>query len=217
MNISIINQYFRFGGTLNKSHTYKGLEKMSTVINQIHQLDGSVWHDLSSLFKYEEMKKGDYFVREGDFDDSVAFILKGVMRAFYITGKGTEYNKMFFTENSFAVSFASSLTGKPGYLNFHLLEDCSLLVTKYSNIVHLYDKHRSIETLIRKIIEYEWVIKKEQREIQLVTLDAKKRYLQFQKDYPGLDHRIPLYQIASNIGITPIQLSRIRTKLDKTS
>ena len=190
---------------------------MSTIVNQVHHLETKVWDDLSILFKYKEMRKGEYFVREGVFNDSLAFILKGAMRAFYITRKGTEYNKIFFIENTFPVSFASALTRKPGYLNFHLLEDCEMLVTKYSNIVSLFDKHHSVERFIRKTLEYEWVIKKELREIQLATLDASERYVQFLKDYPGLEQRIPLYQIASNLGITPIQLSRIRSKLAKLS
>ncbi len=192
-----------------------GLKKMFQVIDQIHSLGPDACKDLFVLFDFIEMKKGDYFVREGEFNDSLAFILQGAMRAFYTTKKGMEYNKMFFIENSFSVSFASALTGKPGYLNFQLLEDCKMLVTSYSKIVNLFDKHHSIERFIRIILENEWVIKKELREIQLATLNAGERYIQFRKDYPGLDQRIPLYHIASNLGITPVQLSRIRANLNK--
>lgn len=56
-------------------------------------------------------------------------------------------------------------------------------------------------------------MQKEQREIEIVLLDADERYHIFQKQFSGLENRIPQYHIASYLGITPTQLSRIRRKL----
>ena len=61
------------------------------------------------------------------------------------------------------------------------------------------------------VIQWEWV-RKEIREIRLVTLSAEERYELFLNEYPGLEHRIPWYYIASFLGITPVALSRIRRK-----
>lgn len=65
------------------------------------------------------------------------------------------------------------------------------------------------------MMEQEW-IKKEKQVIQMVTNDAKTNYLIFKKEYPGLENQIPQYHIASYLGITPIQLSRIRARLAKS-
>jgi CRP-like cAMP-binding protein len=43
-------------------------------------------------------------------------------------------------------------------------------------------------------------------------LNASKRYDAFLEEFPGLEQRIPQYQIASYLGITPVQLSRIRKR-----
>jgi hypothetical protein len=48
---------------------------------------------------------------------------------------------------------------------------------------------------------------------ELLTLNATGRYLKLQKRIPNIDNMINQYHIASNLGITPIQLSRIRKKL----
>ena len=46
----------------------------------------------------------------------------------------------------------------------------------------------------------------------ILTLSAEERYELFLNEYPGLEHRIPWYYIASFLGITPVALSRIRRK-----
>ena len=44
--------------------------------------------------------------------------------------------------------------------------------------------------------------------------DASERYASFRQEYPDLENQIPQYQVASYLGITPTQLSRIRAKKD---
>jgi len=39
--------------------------------------------------------------------------------------------------------------------------------------------------------------------------DAKARYQQFLKDYPGLESRVRQYHVASYLGISPVSLSRL--------
>ena len=62
------------------------------------------------------------------------------------------------------------------------------------------------------ILEQEW-IKKEQHEIRMVTNDATTNYIIFREEFPGLENLIPQYHISSYLGITPVQLSRIRAQL----
>jgi hypothetical protein len=54
--------------------------------------------------------------------------------------------------------------------------------------------------------------RKEKREIELVTLEAKERYAIFQQEHPQLEQLIPQYHIASYLGVSPTQLSRIRAQ-----
>jgi ribosomal protein L10 len=47
--------------------------------------------------------------------------------------------------------------------------------------------------------------------------EAKERYLDFITLHPNIEDRIPLQFIASHLGITPTQLSRIRKKIKEKS
>ena len=59
-------------------------------------------------------------------------------------------------------------------------------------------------------LERNWLLKMEPREFALVQDDATERYRRFRRDRPELYRRLPLFHIASHLGITPTQLSRIR-------
>lgn len=193
------------------------LSKLKIVVTSISPFTEEAWQDFSSLFSSQKMERGEYFCREGESPNKVGFVCKGVLRAYYQTDNGTEYNKTFFIENSFPVSLAAVLQKSKSYLTFQVLEECELLVASYFDIEELYSKHRCIETFVRKILELEWVMKKEQRELRLVLNNAEEKYNYFKEEYPGLENRIPQYHIASHLGITPIQLSRIRAKRAKLS
>ena len=92
------------------------------------------------------------------------------------------------------------------------LTDCKLLVANFSEIEALYDQYHEIERLGRKIAEV-YFLEKEQKEIEMALLDADKRYLILRENFPKLENIIPQYQIASYLGISRTQLSRIRKKL----
>ena len=188
------------------------LERMRQILEHFEPITDKAWEDLSALFAPATLKKGEFFVRAGDRTDSVAFVLEGALRAYYVDTEGTHYNKTFFVENSFAVSIGSILQDIPSYLFFDALLDTKILKGSYRRLMGLFPQHRCIETTVRKVLEYEWIIKKEQRELRLVMNNATERYAFFQEEYPGLENKIPQYHIASHLGITPIQLSRIRAK-----
>ena len=71
-----------------------------------------------------------------------------------------------------------------------------------------------LERLARKMAEY-YFLEKERKELEIVMLNATERYQLFQAEFPKIEQYIPQYHVASYLGITPIQLSRIRHRLAK--
>jgi CRP-like cAMP-binding protein len=56
-------------------------------------------------------------------------------------------------------------------------------------------------------------LEKEKKELEIVLLDASQRYKIFQQEFPTLEQLIPQYHIASYLGISATQLSRIRHQM----
>lgn len=179
------------------------------VVGQVYNLPGDAKQALCRIFAEDSIKKGEDFIREGERGERLAFLKDGLLRSYYISPKGQEYNKHFFTAGSFVVPVTSLVTGQPSPVYIGALEDSAILVASYRELENLYAKHLHLNILGRKLVELGW-IGKERRETQLIMLDARQRYRAFLEEFPGLEQRIPQYHIASYLGITPVQLSRIR-------
>ncbi|HQV32353.1 MAG TPA: Crp/Fnr family transcriptional regulator [Calditrichia bacterium] len=187
-------------------------ESMRRIMHRVQPLPEDCWEDISSLLRLREYRRGESFAEVGDFPRDMAFICSGVFRSFYRTEDGVEYNKTFFTEDTFMVALTAMIRGEKNLINIEALCDSRVLLLDYHRFTELFDRHQVLERLTRKVIELEWA-KKEIREIRLVLNNATERYRFFLEEHPGLENRIPQYHIASYLGITPIQLSRIRAKL----
>ncbi|MDH5476038.1 MAG: Crp/Fnr family transcriptional regulator, partial [Cyclobacteriaceae bacterium] len=164
-----------------------------------------------SLFSIHQLKKNDYVAVEGEYSTKLIFLVKGVMRAFYRNNNGDEYNKTFFTDSNFVGAYSSLVTKQKNLIDIQCLTDCEALITDYKQLTDLYDHLPIVERLSRVLAE-RFFVSKEKREIELVMMDATQRYKIFQGTHPNLENVIPQYHIASYLGVSPTQLSRIRAK-----
>ncbi len=186
---------------------------LKTFLNKLSPISPESWEKFSVLFTPRFLKKGDFFVTDEQTAKEIGFLESGVVRAFYRNNEAaTEYTKNFFINPCFIGAYTSLITGNPNQINQQALTDCNIWVANYSSIQSLYTIYPDVERGARILAE-QFFVQKEQREIDLVLLDAEKRYQIFRHDFPGLEQLIPQYYVASYLGITPTQLSRIRRKL----
>ena len=157
------------------------------------------------------LRKGDYFLKERQNVNQIAFVEKGVLRFFYLM-EGKEINNHFFLENDYAVSYLDFLKGTPSRYYIQALEDCELYTFSSKALQESYDKSKNWERFGRIIAESAYATATNRFE-SFLFLSAKDRYLQMQKDYPQFIQRIPLYHLASYLGIERESLSRIRKEL----
>ena len=83
---------------------------------------------------------------------------------------------------------------------------------KFDVIDRLSENNYELERLRRKIAE-QFFVWNEKKQLEMAFLEAKERYVIFKKEYPTLESIISQYHIASYLGISATQLSRIRQKL----
>ncbi|OHX68389.1 Crp/Fnr family transcriptional regulator [Flammeovirga pacifica] len=184
---------------------------LKETIKHIVSFDTETLNLFTDLFSEVQLRKGTIFAKKGEYSKKIAFVKSGVLRAYYSNEQAIEYNKTFFTENNFVGAYSALITQEKNLIDIDCLTDCSLLVATYHEIIKLYDQHPQVERLSRILAE-QFFVRKEKREIELVTLEAKERYAIFQQEHPQLEQLIPQYHIASYLGVSPTQLSRIRAK-----
>lgn len=181
-------------------------------INKINPIHEDSLEELQNCFKPIQLKKNEFFVKQGEHAKEIGFLKKGIVRAFFLNQEGKEYNKQFFIGPSIIGAYSSLITKQPNLIAQQALTDCDVLVADFNAIEKLYDKFHDVERLGRKIAEF-YFLQKEQKEIEMALLDADKRYLLMRKEFPAIELIIPQYHIASYLSISPTQLSRIRKKL----
>lgn len=175
----------------------------------------AAWAKAVPIFSYRECAKEEYLLRAGEVSEYFYFVLQGVLRQFYTKEDGKEFNKSFSVEDEPCGSFRSALTRMPSRFAIQALEPCQLLQYRFADMYALCNADPEWAHFARKAAEYQTLIN-EEREAEFLLDPAPTRYQHFRQQHPGLEDRIPQYQIASYLGITNVALSRIRKKLSIT-
>jgi len=187
------------------------MHKLKLFLQGLSPVNDEAWADVENLFAKRILKKGEYFCDEGKVAREFAFLELGIVRGFYRSRQGGEYNKHFFMESSIIGGYTSLITGRPNMVIQEALTNCEIWVANYGDFVKLYNKHPDLERVGRLFAEH-YFVEKETKEFEIVLYDAEIRYDIFKRKYPGLEQLVPQYHIASYLGISPTQLSRIRKK-----
>jgi len=159
------------------------------------------------------LERGDYFCRLGSTPTRFALVVAGLLRCFVSDPEGNEYNKIFFDEGSFPGSMAALLTGAPSTVAIEALEPCELLAIDFAAFRRALRERADLQWFQIRYLEQNWLLRKEPREFALVQQEAADRYRAFLRESPRLAARLPLFHVASHLGVTPTQLSRIRRAL----
>jgi CRP-like cAMP-binding protein len=166
---------------------------------------------LQSKIKVKRYVKGQFVVQNGDVCKYENFVLSGCLKTFYIDDKGQEHIVMFAIENWWTADLGSFITQTPADLNVQCVENSELVQLHYNDLEQLYLAIPKLERFFRIIIQKAFVAA-QQRIIRNFSLPAADRYVQFRRQYPKIEQRVPQYMIASYLGITKEFLSKIRSQ-----
>ncbi len=167
------------------------------------------FHD---LLTWKKFKKKEFILREGTVCQFEAFIIKGCVKSYFTSEDGDETIINFATENWWIGDLASFTSQKVSYLNFEALEDTEVFVIERQQKELLFQKIPAFERMFRLLVQRA-LVELQQRYFYATSKTAKERYLWFMEKYPTLINRLPQYQIARYLGITPEFLSKIRAEL----
>lgn len=176
-------------------------------------LEDATWKALAGFSRGTRLQAGEFFTKAGEEPRCFGFVIAGLLRCYAITESGDQYNKNFFEGGSFPGSMVALLNGGPSAFAIEALEPSSLLSIDFAKYRALLAKSPDLMWFQIRYLEANWLLAKEPREVSFVQESATERYLRFQREHPALEARIAQYHLASHLGITPTQLSRIRRDL----
>lgn len=194
----------------NKDRAFLALRKSLCSYTSISD---DTWQAFMGICKFRSLEKHSFLYNIGSIPPSYSYIYQGLVRCFSCDEKGNEYNKLFFDEGKFPGSMTALLTSTPSLLAFEAIEDSLIIEIDFTAYRKLMVQNDELKLFQIYYLEKNWLLAKDAREIEIVQDDATARYLQFIDKHDTLVDRLPQYHIASHLGVTPTQLSRIRKKL----
>lgn len=183
----------------------KLIDKISNLIS-LEQQDLEL---IKFLFKFKSVTKGTSLIKIGEFTDQVFFVNSGYLRYSKIIDSGEELIIHLFAPNNFATSLNSFFLRKKSEEELHTITDCELLYISKVDLEKLYSTDHKWQNFGRHLME-SFLIEKEERIIDQLSLTAHDKYLKLLKNQPDIIQNVPVKYIASFIGIQPESLSRIR-------
>jgi CRP-like cAMP-binding protein len=177
------------------------------------QLDEKEIEAISSQIHIKNFKAGDVLLKEGNISKVSYFNLKGCVRLYYLID-GEEKTTFFYTENRFISSIRSFTTNTPADHYLECIEDCVLAPIPYDIEKELLINFPKLETFARIILEQELANYQEMLSAYIMS-NPEQRYQRILKNNPDLLQRVPLYHLASYLGIKAESLSRIRKRISK--
>lgn len=158
------------------------------------------------------LEKGAFFVKVGQSNQKIGYLLSGVIRGFVYDQEGKEVTTHFYQEKD--ILSGNFIPNVASTLNLQALEDCTVSMANYAEIMSYLNKNQEITNIINRAFE-KMNQQLQSRLVALVNLDASKKYELFLQEYPNLINRIPHYLVANFLGITPTQLSRVRKRFSQ--
>ena len=165
------------------------------------------------FFHQEKFKKGDFYLREGQFSNKISFIESGLFRLYYQV-EGEEKIMLFFSENQFMTDYFGYLTQSPSIRPIQALENAIVYSIERDQLNQLFEYSKAWEYVGRKLAESAYVTSV-LRANRLLHDDYDTRLNTFIEETPTLIQRVPQYMIASYLNMTPETLSRVKKRLMK--
>ncbi len=168
--------------------------------------------DIQSLLafvRFQKLKKGDFFIREGQVSKEVGFLVSGLIRSYYTTNSGEEITYCFRFPNDMIAAYSSFITGNKTDENLQAISEVELLVFSKQELNKLANDSLNWTKFLKEIAELQY-IELEKRIFQLQKTTALQRYEDLLQNQPEYVQKIPLQYLASYLGITQRHLSRIR-------
>jgi CRP-like cAMP-binding protein len=174
------------------------------------ELTGEEQKAIKDLDLFQNFSKNDVLLKEGQYSDNGYFVLKGCIRCYYLID-GEEKTTAFYTELESLEPYCV-LTKEPSNHYVSCTEDSIILVSNDVIQKNTFEKFPRFESLCRIFAERK-LAKNQISFDHFKTSSPEERYLHLQNTKPDLIQRVPQYQLASYLGITPQSLSRLRSRL----
>jgi CRP-like cAMP-binding protein len=164
---------------------------------------------LMSTLKFKRLRKGQFFLQEGDVCQYMGFIVRGATRLFADDKKGHEHVLKFAVEEWWSGDYESFHMLTPSKYHVEALEECNMILITNEQLQAFIRTIPAIKAMV-EALDRNAAVANAKRMHAAISFNAEERYEDLAQTYPHFLQRFPQNMIASYLGISPETLSRIR-------
>ncbi len=184
------------------------------VFSQLAGSELTGWAALAPAVCRRQLNAGQALFSAGQARPQVFVVLAGVIKMVYETSSGDAWIKGFAEPGDcFASLTALQAGGATSYCAYAvaptLVEEIDFLALQ-----RVADQDATFQRAMTQAFKL-YGQRKEQRERELLTLTPEDRYLGFLRSHPQLARMVRQHDIASYVRVTPVALSRIKSRLKR--
>jgi CRP-like cAMP-binding protein len=172
------------------------------------KLSDSEWQKFSAALSLRRLNDGETLIQSGVKPVPGAFVVSGILRAYYLSPDGEEHNRSFAGVGNFAAPLAAGLTAAASEVTIAAVGPAVAITIDLQDFLAMYNVSAAWDR-IGRIITERFYLMRERHAQQLLTLTAKERFEAFVRDFPDFHRILPKKQIASFLGIRPETLARL--------
>ncbi|MBL7746789.1 MAG: Crp/Fnr family transcriptional regulator [Chitinophagaceae bacterium] len=163
---------------------------------------------LLPVIRERKFEKKQLLTRAGDIENFFNFILKGLVRKYYLKGK-EEINTQISMEGHIIHSQESFHSRLPSEYFVEAIEPTVVSSISYADMEAIFAQSKKMEHLGRMVITHTMVLK-DRWQIQMVKMTPRERFLNFVTRNSSMLQRVPQKFLASYLNIKPETFSRFK-------
>ncbi len=185
--------------------------KLLAFFPQIDFADAPVQH-FRNLWEIRTFKQYDLITEAASVENFFYYVLEGVQAVYVVNEKGDKVVLGFSYTGSPSGVFDSFVNRKPATLFLEALKPSKLLAISFSNYQSLFQQYPKFHEWGHEFFK-NVLLGRLSREVELLTLDAKERYITFMQRCPDELKIIPQKYLASYLNMKPETFSRLRASV----
>lgn len=187
------------------------MKQFADHINKFTTVSATELDAILEFFTLKSIQKKEHLLKEGQICQANYFVLKGILRKYFINETGIEKTTEFAIENWWMTETFSFINNTKTEFYIQAVEKVDLLFISKENQEQLLATHPVMEKYFRCV--YQKAYAAAQMRIKFMhDYSREQLYYFFKEKQPEFLQRVPQYLIASYLGFTPEYLSEIRKK-----
>ena len=190
--------------------------KLQALLHQtLHTDQDQVVDELVRESSFVRAEKGTKLFREGEQIRDCYLLMSGVVRAFFVTADGEELTEWFnFRPGDIIHPSYRMLDENTAKASVEAATECELAHIPMASLMEVVRLHPEFDQIrvrvLQTTLERQAVLKR-----SLVYKSPSARYEWLMENWPELVGTVPQKHIASFLCMTPVSLSRIRSRYKK--